>query len=96
MANNANTGGDWSLYPYDPVKSAPIIFAVLLAVIGLYQIYQSFIQYRFKKFGFMMTWATSVWVAGFICRSISVHHVQSVNIFIAQFVLVLMGMHFDQ
>lgn len=38
-----------------------------------------------------MTWATSVWIAGFICRSISVYHVQSVNIFIAQFVLVIMG-----
>ncbi len=38
-----------------------------------------------------MTWATSVWVSGFICRSISVHHVRSVNIFIAQFVLIIIG-----
>ena len=39
----------------------------------------------------MMTWATVVWIAGFICRSISIYNVQSVNIFIAQYVLVLMG-----
>lgn len=38
-----------------------------------------------------MTWATIVWIAGFVCRSISVNDVQNVNLFIAQFVLVLMG-----
>lgn len=38
-----------------------------------------------------MVWATSVWIAGFVCRSISVYNVQSVNIFIAQFVLIIVG-----
>lgn len=38
-----------------------------------------------------MTWATSIWIAGFVCRSISVYQVQNVGIFIAQFVLIIMG-----
>lgn len=38
-----------------------------------------------------MTWATSVWIGGFVCRSISVYHVQNVNLFIAQFVLIIIG-----
>lgn len=38
-----------------------------------------------------MVWASSVWVSGFVCRSISIHNVQNVNLFIAQYVLVLMG-----
>ena len=38
-----------------------------------------------------MSWATAVWIGGFVCRSVSVYHQQNVNIFIAQFVLVLMG-----
>ena len=91
MANDTNLGDDWSLYPYNPVKPAPIVFAVLLTLLGAYQIYQSFFKYPWKKFGLTMTWATSVWVGGFVCRSISVYNVQNVDLFIAQFVLVLMG-----
>jgi hypothetical protein len=91
MANDTDTGDDWSLYPYNPAKPAPIVFAILLSIIGVYQIYQSFIKYHWKKFGTIFTWATSVWIAGFVCRSISVYNVQAINIFIAQFVLILMG-----
>lgn len=86
-----NNDNDWSLYPYDPFKAPPIIFAVLLTGLGVYQFYLSFLKYHWKKFGGFMTWATAVWISGFICRSISVYHLQSVNIFIAQFVLILMG-----
>ena len=49
MAKNDNS--DWSLYPYDPAKPAPIVFAVLLTLIGSYQIYQSFFKYHWKKLG---------------------------------------------
>lgn len=91
MATDSNPKEDWSLYPYDPNKPAPIAFAVILTLLGAYQIYQSFVKYHWKKFGFTMTWATAVWIGGFVCRSISVYNVQNVNIFIAQFVLVLMG-----
>lgn len=87
MANDES----WSLYPHEPNKPAPIIFAILLSVIGVYQIYQSFFRYKWKKFGATMVWATSVWIAGFVCRSISVYNVQDVNIFIAQFVLIIVG-----
>jgi hypothetical protein len=87
MAND----GNWSLYAYEPNKPAPIAFAILLAIIGAYQIYQSFFRYRWKKFGAVMLWATTVWISGFVCRAYSVYHVQNVNMFIAQFVLIIVG-----
>lgn len=50
MTNMNNDGSnDWSLYPYEPVKAAPIVFAVFLTSMGIYQFYQSFIKYRWKK-----------------------------------------------
>ncbi|KAK3718403.1 hypothetical protein LTR37_005216 [Vermiconidia calcicola] len=91
MADSTDNNDAWSLYPYEPNKPAPMVFAVLLTVLGSYQIYQSFVRYHWKKYGFTFTWATTVWISGFVCRSISVYNVQAVNIFIAQFVLVLMG-----
>lgn len=90
MANGTDNE-DWSLYPYEPVKSAPIIFAILLTVVGIYQFYASFFRYKWRKFGFVMTWATLVWIAGFVCRAISVYDVQNVGMFIAQFVLIILG-----
>lgn len=80
----SDTSDNWSLYPYNPNKPAPIVFAVLLTALGAYQIYQSFFRYRWKKFGAVMIWATSVWIAGFVCRSISVHQVRNIGLFIAQ------------
>lgn len=91
MSSNDSEEPTWTLYPYDPNKPAPIAFAVLLSLIASYQIYQSFFQYPWKKFGATMTWASLVWIGGFVCRAISVQHVRSINIFIAQYVLVLMG-----
>lgn len=38
-----------------------------------------------------MLWATSVWIAGFVCRAISAYNIQNVDIFIAQFVLIIVG-----
>ncbi|SMQ54100.1 unnamed protein product [Zymoseptoria tritici ST99CH_3D7] len=91
MSNNITSADSWSLYPYDPNKAAPIAFAVLLTLIALTQIYQSFIRFYWRAFGGVMTWASLVWIAGFICRSISVRQVQTIGLFIAQYVLVLMG-----
>lgn len=51
MANNTKSDDDWSLYPYDPSKAAPIAFAILLTVIACYQFYQCFVRYHWKKFG---------------------------------------------
>lgn len=58
--------GNWSLYPYTPVKPLPIIFAVLIFLLGSYNIWQNFVTYRWRRFGFIMTWASLVWIAGFI------------------------------
>lgn len=38
----SETDPNWSLYPYEPNKPAPIAFAIILTIIALYQIYQSF------------------------------------------------------
>lgn len=81
----------WSLYPYEPNKPAPIIFALLLLCLAIHQFHQSFILHNFQTFGTVMTWASLIWISGFICRSISVHHVTNLNLFIAQYVLILMG-----
>jgi hypothetical protein len=87
----AGQSDEWSLYPYHPVKALPILFTIIILSLGILHAYQSFFKYGWKKFGFMMVWATSVWVAGFICRAISVYHTQAVGIFIAQFVLIILG-----
>ena len=70
MADN----DDWSLYPYEPSKAAPIIFAILLTLLGVTQIYQSFVKHHWKKFGFMMVWATTCWVAGFVSLDVLTSH----------------------
>ncbi|PSK57915.1 RTA1-like protein 2 [Elsinoe australis] len=86
-----HSSGDWSLYPYDPIKPLPIVFAVIIFILGSINVYQNFFRYKWQRFGFIMTWASTVWVAAFVCRAISVRQVQSVNIFIAQYVMVLAG-----
>lgn len=87
----ADQSDNWSLYPYHPVKALPILFAIITLSLGILHVYQSFFRYKWKKFGFVMVWATSVWVAGFVCRAISVYKPQAVHIFIAQFVLIIIG-----
>jgi hypothetical protein len=87
----ADQSDNWSLYPYNPVEALPILFAIIILSLGVLHAYQSFFKYGWTKFGLMMVWATSVWVAGFICRAISVHQRQAVGIFIAQFVLIIVG-----
>ena len=81
----------WSLYPYDPNKPAPIAFAIIVFALGVIHVYQSFFRYKWWHFGGMMLWASTVWTAGFITRAISIHQTQNVDIFITQYVLVLVG-----
>lgn len=38
----AVTDPDWSLYPYEPNRPAPIAFAIILTLIAGFQFYQSF------------------------------------------------------
>ncbi|EMC96638.1 hypothetical protein BAUCODRAFT_34013 [Baudoinia panamericana UAMH 10762] len=87
----STANGEWSLYPYHPNIPASIFFTALLTLLAFAQIYQSFFRYQWKLFGTTMLWATSVWIAGFICRTISSYHQQNISLFIAQFVLVIMG-----
>ncbi|MCJ1398997.1 hypothetical protein MMC11_002199 [Xylographa trunciseda] len=81
----------WSMYPYDPSKALPVVFAVIVFGLSLSIAYQSLWKYKWLRFGCAMIWASSVWIAGFICREVSVFNVQSVNIFIAQYVLIIAG-----
>jgi len=81
----------WSIYPYNPSKVLPVVFGVIVLGLALSLAHQSFRKYKWRSFGFMMTWASAVWIAGFVCREISVFNVQSVNIFIAQYALVITG-----
>lgn len=87
----AEQSDSWSLYPYDPVKPLPFIFAAIVLALGVIHGYLSFVKYRWAKFGFMLTWASSVWLAGFVCRAISIYNVRSVGIFIAQYTMILTG-----
>ena len=91
MEDESETNPNWSLYPYEPNQAGPIAFTVILAIVACYQVYQSCIKYHWKVFGLMMTWASTVWLGGFVCRAISVRDTQNVDMYIAQFVLVLMG-----
>lgn len=91
MADFNDNPGKWSLYPYDPIKPLPIVFAVIIGLLGIFNVYQNFIRYKWMRFGFIMTWASSVWVSAFIIRAISVNYVQNVGLFIAQYVMILVG-----
>ncbi|GAM82625.1 hypothetical protein ANO11243_006070 [Dothideomycetidae sp. 11243] len=85
------TDPDYHLYPWNPIKPLPYFFAVLLFLLGTFNLWQHFIKWKWSRFGFIMAWASSVWVAGFICLSISQNMPESINIYIAQYVLVLVG-----
>lgn len=86
-----DSSNDWSLYPYKPNQGAPIAFAIILTILAIGQLYLSFFKYRWRYFGSVMTWASLVWIAGFVCRSISIRNVQDIGIYISQTVLILLG-----
>ncbi|KAF2155893.1 hypothetical protein K461DRAFT_274940 [Myriangium duriaei CBS 260.36] len=82
---------DWTLYPYNPAKPLPYIFAVIIFILGCINVWQNFFHWKWTRFGFIMTWASAVWVAGFACRAVSQAQPKEINIYIAQYVLVLLG-----
>lgn len=49
------------------------------------------VRYKWPHFGFIAVWASTVWVAGFILREISVFQTQNISVFIAQYVCILVG-----
>jgi hypothetical protein len=77
-----------SFYPYTPLKSISIVFAVIFFISGVLHIYQNNIKYRSWKIGFLLPWSAALFVAGFILREYSVRgHLHNLDIFIASAVL---------
>ena len=89
--NTTDTGDDWSLYPYKPVKALPPIFAVAFLACGLTILYQCLSRYRLKRYTYIMTSTSLVWTAGFACRMASIYNDQNIDIFVAQYVLLFVG-----
>jgi hypothetical protein len=79
-----------SLYPYDPSKPLPIVFAAIIFILGTSLIYQSY-RSRWFHFCAMVTWASITWLAGFVTRAVSVFDPANIGLFIAQYVLVFVG-----
>jgi RTA1 like protein len=77
-----------SYYPYTPLKSISIAFAVIFFISGVLHVYQNNIKYRSWKIGFLLPWSAALFVAGFILREYNVRgHLDNLNIFIASAVL---------
>ncbi|KAL8955784.1 MAG: hypothetical protein Q9183_006526 [Haloplaca sp. 2 TL-2023] len=82
---------DLLLYAYNPSRVLPILFAILVSLLGLAHIYQAFIRYKWFRFGLMMLWASSVWITGLICRALSAYSPDNINLYICQYVMILAG-----
>jgi RTA1 like protein len=77
-----------SYYPYTPLKSISIVFAVIFSISGSLHTYQNNIKYRSWRIGFLLPWAATLFVAGFILREYNVRgHLDNLDIFIASAVL---------
>lgn len=77
-----------SYYPYTPLKSISIAFAVVFFISGVLHVYQNNIKYRSWRIGFLLPWSAALFVAGFILREYNVRgHQDNLDIFIASAVL---------
>ena len=93
MTNDTTTTDDssWSIYPYNPVKALPILFAIGFFTCGCIITYQYRTRYGLKRYTFTMVFSCVVWIAGFILRMTSIYKDQNIQIFIAQYVLLFLG-----
>ena len=82
---------DWSLYPYQPVKALPILFAVGFLTCGVTMIYQCVTRYGLKGYAWTMSFASVVSAAGFGCRMASIYMDRNIDLFVAQYVLLFVG-----
>lgn len=80
-----------SFYPLSPSKVLPAVFGALNFLLLLTHIFFSFIRYKWNHFGFMISWACIVWIAGFVCREVSVFYKDNLSLYIAQYILILAG-----
>ena len=78
----SNTEELLSLYPYDPSKVAPILFAAIVSPLGFSLFYQSYI-YKWHHFNILMAWASLVWVTGFILRALSAWSPANVDLYLS-------------
>lgn len=77
-----------SYYTYTPLKGISIAFAIFFFISGVLHVYQNSIKYRSWRVGFLLPWAASIFVAGFILREYNVRgHLDNLSIFIASAVL---------
>ena len=83
--------GDWSLYPYQPVKALPVLFAVGFLTCGTVMVYQCVTRYGMKRYTWTMSFTSVVWATGFGCRMASIYMDQDLDVFIAQYVLLFLG-----
>ena len=89
--NSPPNDSSWSLYPYHPVKALPILFAVGFLTCGSIMFYQCVSRYGYKRYTVTMTFTCVVWIAGFVCRKVSIYNDQNLEIFVAQYVLLFLG-----
>lgn len=82
---------NWSLYPYQPVKALPILFAVAFLACSAIMVFQCLTRYGLKRYTYTMSLTSIVWVAGFGCRMASIYQDQNIDIFVAQYVLLFVG-----
>ena len=79
------------LYPYGPNQALPIVFAAIVSILAVIHFYQAFSRYKWYHFGTVLAWSSIVWISGLVCRAISVNLTDNVDLFIAQYVLILAG-----
>ncbi|KAL3426374.1 Protein RTA1-like protein 6 [Phlyctema vagabunda] len=75
-----------SLYFYAPNKGAPVVFAILFAISGLWHVYQC-IHYKCWKVSGILPWAATIFVGGYIMREIGAFNYGNIDVFISSIVL---------
>ncbi|RMY98513.1 hypothetical protein D0864_04360 [Hortaea werneckii] len=86
MASQQDNG----VYYYRPSHALPAVFAILAGLSLTLHTYQNF-HYRFWRVTYFMVWGGVVFTAGWILRCIASYNTGSVNLYIAQTVMIYAG-----
>src|SRR5271155_2690498 len=81
-------GGNPSYWIYHPTKGVSIVFAILFLISGFLHVYQNAYKYRSWRIAFLLPWAATLFVAGFILREIGSYNTWDLPIFISSQVLI--------
>jgi RTA1 like protein len=79
-----------NLYPYQPSKILPVVFAVLVFLSLALHTLQNF-RYRFWRITFFLFYANLIWLTGWILRAISTHFPFDLPLYIAGTIFIYMG-----